>query len=133
MVACTKDPVHVTGVTLNRPTALMLVGHTLALEAAVEPAEAANQTVTWSTDDDRVATVNPAGGVTAVAIGTATITATADNGRFTATCVVTVAAEPNITMTTKASMGNLQYFTRNREHVSLSKNRSGYPSHSSSV
>ena len=108
MSSCTKDPpeeeevIHVTGVTLNPTAAFLLVGKTLDLEAIVEPAEIANQTVTWSTSDDRVATVNPAGEVTAVVPGTATITVTTDDGRFTAECYVTVAV-PNITMITKAS------------------------------
>ena len=88
--ACTKDTIPVTGVTLNPPSVVLLVDATLTLEATVEPADATNKTVTWSTSDERVATVNPAGEVTAVAVGTATITASADNGRFTENCTVTV-------------------------------------------
>ena len=112
MASCTKEPpeeeevIHVTGITLNPTAAFLLVGKTLYLEADVEPAEIANQSVTWSTSDDRVATVNPAGEVTAVAPGTATITVTTDDGRFTAECSVTVAV-PNITMTTRASVMGL--------------------------
>ena len=108
MSSCTKEPpeeeevIHVTGITLNPNAAFLLVGKTLYLEADVEPAEMDNQTLTWSTSDDCIATVNPAGEVTAVVSGTATITVTTDDGRFTATCIVTV-TEPNITMTTKNS------------------------------
>ena len=106
--ACTKEPlkeeepvIPVTGITLNPCDTVLLVGATLILDAAVEPAGATNQTVTWNTSDDRVATVNPAGELTAVAAGTATITVCAGDGGFTATCTVIV-TKPNITMTTQA-------------------------------
>ena len=99
-----EEPVvPVTGITHNIPATLeLLVGATLTLTAAVEPAGATNQTVTWNTSDDRVATVSPAGELTAVAPGTTTITAIANDGRFTTTCTVFV-TESNITMTTQAS------------------------------
>ena len=101
-VTVKEEVIPVTGITISQSAAVLLVGKTLTLGVAVEPTEATNQTVTWNTSDDRIATVNPTGEVTAVAAGTATITATADDGGFTATCTVTV-SEPNITMTTKAS------------------------------
>jgi uncharacterized protein YjdB len=85
--------IPVTGVTLAPPDALLIVGNTLTLEATVEPDEATNKTVTWSSDDDKIATVNSAGEVTAVAPGTAMITVTTNDGEFTATCSVTVEDE----------------------------------------
>ncbi len=51
-----------------------------------------NRPVTWSTSDSRVATVSQAGVVTAVAVGTATISAT--SGAATGTSTVTVTAAP---------------------------------------
>ena len=112
--ACTREPreevIPVTGVTLTPPSSLLLVGNTLTLEATIEPAEATNKTVTWRTDDDRVATVNAEGELTAVAPGTGTITVTTEGGRFTATCTVTV-AEPTITMTTQDSYQYVAIFT----------------------
>ena len=97
-----EEPViPVTGITLNNPAALLLVDYTLTLEATIEPAEATNKTVTWSTDNESIATVNSAGEVTAVASGTAIIKA-ATAGGFTATHTVTVATT-GITMTTQAS------------------------------
>ena len=105
-VACTKDPpedpvVSVTGVTLNLPSTSLSIGKTLTLEATIEPEDADNKTVTWSTGNEQVATVNSAGEVTAVAPGTAVITATTNDGKFTASCTVTVAAPGVITMTTQ--------------------------------
>ena len=84
--------VAVTGVTLNQNEAQMTVGgETLTLSATVNPEGATDKSVTWSTSDGNVATVDN-GVVTAVAAGTATITVTTTDGSFTATCAVTVAA-----------------------------------------
>ena len=84
--------VAVTGVTLNQNEAQMTVGgETLTLTATVNPEGATDKSVTWSTSDGNVATVEN-GVVTAVAAGTATITVTTTDGSFTATCAVTVAA-----------------------------------------
>ena len=63
---------------------------TFALTAVVQPADA-NQRVTWSTSNSRVARVNSSGVITAVSRGTATITAKARNSSTVlATCTVTV-------------------------------------------
>lgn len=62
------------------------------MEATVSPAEASDKSVQFSSNDTAIATVTPVQGkVTAVAAGTATITATTANGKI-ATCEVTVAA-----------------------------------------
>ena len=97
-----EDPViPVTGVTINLPAALLLVGKTLTLEVAVEPPDATNQNIAWSTSDEQVATVNSYGEIIAIAPGTATIAIVTDDSKFTATCAVTVATT-GITMTTQA-------------------------------
>ena len=69
--------VPVESVSVNPATAELIVDRTLALEAKVLPKEA-NQGVVWSSTDDKVATVDENGIVTARAKGTATITATAE-------------------------------------------------------
>ena len=85
-------PVLATGVTLNQTTAtLTSASETLQLIATVLPENASNKSVTWSSNDESVATVSETGLVTAVANGTATITATANDGSGkSATCEVTV-------------------------------------------
>ena len=70
-------------------SALTEVDATVQLMATVTPDNATSKTVTWSTSNPEVATVDATGLVTAVANGKATITATA--GGETATCEVTVA------------------------------------------
>ena len=82
-------PVAVTGVTLNETSASIVVGTTETLTAIVAPDNATNKNVTWTSSDEGVATVAD-GVVTAVAAGTATITATTVEGGFSATCTVTV-------------------------------------------
>ena len=88
--AVTVNPIPVTSVSLNKTTAALRVGKTLTLSATVKPDEA-NQNVTWSSSEETVATVDANGKVTAIAEGTATITAQSvtDNTKE-ATCTVTV-------------------------------------------
>ena len=81
--------VEVAGITLDQTAATLTEGETLTLTATVSPDDATDKTVTWSTSDASVATVAN-GVVTALAPGTATITAKA--GDKEATCVVTVEA-----------------------------------------
>lgn len=85
------ETIPVTGVTLDPTTlALDVTGtKTGTLTAAVEPTNATNKNVTWSSSNETVATVSN-GVVTAVAAGTATITVKTNDGGYTATCEVTV-------------------------------------------
>ena len=86
--------IDVTDVTLDKATLdFDLNGTTKAtLIATVEPADTTYPTVTWTTDNDKVATVDDKGNVTAVGVGTAKITATAgaEGKEKSASCVVTV-------------------------------------------
>ena len=82
--------VPVTGVTLDKTSVSLTVDGTTTLTATILPANATNQSLTWTSSDETVATVDSAGVVTAVAVGTATITVTTEDGGKTATCVVTV-------------------------------------------
>ena len=83
--------VAVTGVSLNESSLTLEVGNTANLTATVIPSEATDKSVTWSTSNPNIATVEN-GVVTAIAEGEATITVTTVDGGFTATCVVNVPA-----------------------------------------
>lgn len=85
-------PVAVTGVTLNKTTTSIEAGQSEQLTATVLPANADNKSVTWSSNNTAVATVDNNGNVSALAAGTATITVTTADGNKTATCTVTVTA-----------------------------------------
>lgn len=87
----TVNPVAVTSVTLSNSTLSMYPGQTKTLTATVLPENASYKSVTWTTDNSDIATVDANGVVTAKTVGNATITATAHNG-VKATCSVTVAA-----------------------------------------
>lgn len=88
-VSCEKD-VPVTALSLDRQDATVEVGATLAIMPVIDPVDATNKGITWSTDNASVATVAD-GVVTGVALGDATITATSiENPLFTATCMITV-------------------------------------------
>ena len=80
----------VTGVSLNQETLSMTVSDTAQLTATVQPADAYNQAVSWSSSNTDVATVDGNGLITAVAPGTAIITVTTEDGGFSAQCTVTV-------------------------------------------
>ena len=90
--------VSVTGVTLTPASLSLFTGDTATLTATVQPSDATNQNVTWSSDKPEVATVEN-GVVTAKAAGTATITVTTADGNYTATCTVKV-NDPVYNMTT---------------------------------
>ena len=86
-------PVAVTGVTLNKNNTTIYTGRTETLTATIQPADATNKAITWTSDNTGVATINN-GVVTGVSVGTATITVKTADGGFTATCTVTVEEAP---------------------------------------
>ena len=122
-----KPAVEVATVTLSQTEATLEIAgedfQSVQLVATVAPYDADDMTITWTSSDEAVATVDANGVVTAVAPGTATITATAANG-VSATCVVTVVyaegietieAEENAviyTITGKSVQGSLKSLER---------------------
>ena len=82
--------VKVTGVTLNKATISLVEGKTEKLVATVAPANAKVKDVTWTTSNNKAATVAADGTVKAVKAGKATITVTTKDGNKTAKCEVTV-------------------------------------------
>ena len=95
----TPKPVKVSSITLNQTSLTMTSkGQTASLTATVNPGNAANKSITWSSSNSSVATVSANGTVTAVANGTADITATAADGSgVSAKCSVTVKVPNNVT------------------------------------
>ena len=98
-------PILVTGVTLNKSELALYTGGSATLTATVQPDDATNKAVNWSSSDEAVATVDTNGKVTAKAAGEATITATAADGSGkSATCTVTVKpAEYTVTVQTNGN------------------------------
>lgn len=87
------EPIRVTSVTLSESNLPLKTNQTATLTATVNPSDAAVRDVTWASSDTNVARVNVAGAtckVTAVGVGTATITVLTKDGGYTDTCTVTV-------------------------------------------
>lgn len=89
-VRCVRDgQASVTGVIISRPSLALSVGQSETITAKVEPNDAANKQIKWSSSDETIAIVEN-GKITAIKAGTATITATSVDGNFPASCFVTV-------------------------------------------
>ena len=82
--------VSVSSVSLNKTSISLIIGESSHLIATVLPKTAANKKVSWSSSNASIASVDSEGKVTAVGVGSATITVRTDDGGKTATCIVTV-------------------------------------------
>ncbi len=94
-----NDTIYVTGVTVDPESATVSIDGTVELTTTVSPSTATVESVTWSSSDESIATVDEDGVVTGVAEGTATITATTVDGGYTADCEITVVDEDVYTLT----------------------------------
>ena len=96
---------EVEGITLDKTEGILTAGNTVTLNAAVLPEEVADETtVTWTSSDEEVATVDENGKVTAIAAGETTITAIA--GEKSATYKLTVQAKKVVQNTTSNKSSN---------------------------
>ncbi len=93
-----KDPqdpsgetVAVTGVTLDKPAIVLAPGQTATLAADITPSNATDKTVTWTSSDPAVASIDSKGEVLAHKLGSTTITVTTTDGGHEASCGVEVA------------------------------------------
>ena len=84
------DPGVLKGIAIEPASFAVGVTGKKQLEVTYTPNTATNKKVTWESSDKSVATVSSSGMVTAVAIGSANITAKSDDGGYTATCKVSV-------------------------------------------
>lgn len=84
------DKVNVTGLTLDTSNLQMFKGELATIVATIEPYNASEKTITWTSSNKSVATVNPSGVITAVSTGETVITAVTKDGSFQRQCKVTV-------------------------------------------
>jgi hypothetical protein len=90
VTSCAKDPIIVTGITLDKAADVIQVGANSSLTAFLTPTDADNQNVSWRSSSQAIATVDN-GVVSGVSIGTATITAISQSDTTVkATCEVLV-------------------------------------------
>ena len=97
-----KPAVNVTGITLDKNDLLLTQGDVAYLQSDVQPGNADNRGVTWTSSNPAIVNVIPiddiSSKVAAVGVGEAAITVTTDDGSFTAFCTITV-SELNIPVT----------------------------------
>jgi len=85
------DPIPVTSISLSPSSTSLKVGKQIQISATVSPNNATDKSVSWSTSNSSVATVNSSGWVTAEGVGTATITCKANDGSGVSnTCSIAV-------------------------------------------
>jgi len=82
--------VNVNEVSLNKTVLKLDTGQSETLQAKVVPSNATFSEIIWSSSDDRIAKVDVTGKVTGIGPGTATVTATSEDGGYYKRCVVTV-------------------------------------------
>ena len=100
----TPTVVKVTGVTLNKTSLSLNVNDTAKLTATVKPSNAADKTITWSSSDSSVVSVDANGNVKALKEGKATITVTTNDGNYTASCTITVTKKDNTVKVTGVTL-----------------------------
>jgi|GEM_PF-131186 Bacterial surface proteins containing Ig-like domains len=121
-VTVEKRIIHVTGVTLNETTLSFDLRETdkltATLVATIAPNDATDKSVTWTSDNDAVATVAD-GLVTAVGVGNTTITVTTTDGNLTATCAVEVILSNGIYQISVDGISYSDYTIHNANSLSL--------------
>ena len=94
-ISITVNAIPVETITLNETSYEMYPNDTLQLTTTINPNTATNQVISWTSNDEAVATVNEEGLVTAVAVGSTSIIATAvDGSNVYATCTIVVNERP---------------------------------------
>ena len=115
--------VEVTDISLNKNSLGLIIGNSDTLTANITPSNATNKSVTWSSSNSSIISVDNSGKVTAKAIGSATITAKTANGK-TASATVTSDVK-NITLT----VGNQtisKYGTITSTNITVNIDANGY-------
>lgn len=102
-------PVFATGISLSQTEARMTVDDTLQLSAIIEPENANDKTVIWSTSNAEVANVDENGLVTAFNVGNATITATSVvSDEISAACEIVVEKTTGIIYATSITLDKVE-------------------------
>ena len=107
--------IAVTGITVNTSSVTIIVGKQISITALIAPSNATNKSITWVSNNSSIAIVIPVactastscdsvGLITAVSIGSTTVTATTLDGQFRATISVTVIKAPTIIPVTGVSL-----------------------------
>ena len=104
----TRKTVPVTGVDLSPKSITLETGEKIDLTASVQPPNATNKKIEWSSDNNTAASVDKNGKITANGAGTAKITVRTLDGNFEKTCKVTVIQKFLVNFGVDGSGGSLQ-------------------------
>lgn len=100
---------QLTSLTINKTKATLIEGDSITLTVRTKPSSAPDHSVTWSSSDENIATVDSTGKVMAIAEGKAIITVTANDGSgLTATCEITVQKKESGIFTTSTTTLSIQ-------------------------
>ena len=115
-----QEQIAPTSVSLNKTSLTVFKGASQTVTATVNPSNATNKSVTWTSSDNNIATVSN-GKITGKNTGTATITAKTSNGK-TASCKVTV--KPAVTLNkTSLTLGKGETYKLNAKVDSSISNK----------
>jgi len=89
-ITVVPEAINVTGISLDISEDTLDINCSVQLTATITPVDATDKSIAWSTSDATIASVSTSGLVTGLGGGKATITATTNDGGFTATCEVLV-------------------------------------------
>lgn len=84
------EAVEPPAISLSKTTDALGIADVDALSATITPSTTTNEYINWESSNSEIATVDTVGNVTAISTGSAIITATASDGRISATCNVIV-------------------------------------------
>jgi len=107
-VKVTVQPIAVASITLNKSILNLKSGDSEKLISTVDPADATNTKVTWSSSDSKIATVSQDGTVKGINAGSAIITVKSGDGKISATAEVTVKVIAVASITLNKSILNLK-------------------------
>ena len=102
--------IPVTGVTMTPKASTIKIWETKQLVATALPSNSSRKSVSWSSSQNNVATVSASGLVTAVAKGSAVITATTNDGSFKAICNITVSKDTFTSVAQVIKPGDITIF-----------------------
>lgn len=94
-VPLTIKSFHVSNITLDKNEVSLLVGETMELKATIEPEDALNKNIIWSSSNEDIVTISKEGIITALASGNVVITAITEDGGKEVSCKVTVKEKEN--------------------------------------
>ncbi len=94
--ATVVETINVTSVSLNVSNVELEIGDVYTFVATLNPSNATNKNVTWTSSDESIIKISDNGILTTVAEGTATITVTTEDGGYTATATITVTEKTNM-------------------------------------